>query len=163
MWRYTASSIPTLTTRITRKKRPIYFSRRTPLNFFAAFVFEAGFFTVMNSPGVFVRLVQAVAPASLVLSCVRFLTAPLRAFSPFGLFTAIGASSFCTQRLSALNSSEAGTACVAESCRGLKMGFGKGALRWLIGFPLPIILLLALFMNGCTPGERKVIGCDREP
>jgi hypothetical protein len=27
------------------------------------------------------------------------------------------------------------------------MGFGKGALLWLIGIPLPIILLLALFMN----------------
>jgi hypothetical protein len=26
-----------------------------------------------------------------------------------------------------------------------KMGFGKGALLWLIGIPLPIILLLALF------------------
>jgi hypothetical protein len=25
------------------------------------------------------------------------------------------------------------------------MTFGKGALRWLIGIPLPIILLLALF------------------
>ena len=27
------------------------------------------------------------------------------------------------------------------------MGFGIGALLWLIGIPLPIILLLALFMN----------------
>jgi hypothetical protein len=27
------------------------------------------------------------------------------------------------------------------------MGFGKGALLWLIGIPLPIILLLAIFMN----------------
>lgn len=27
------------------------------------------------------------------------------------------------------------------------MGFGKGALLWLIGLPLPIILLLALFMH----------------
>jgi hypothetical protein len=27
------------------------------------------------------------------------------------------------------------------------MGFGKGALLWLIGVPLPIILLLALFMH----------------
>jgi len=25
------------------------------------------------------------------------------------------------------------------------MGFGKGALLWLIGIPLPIIILLALF------------------
>jgi hypothetical protein len=27
------------------------------------------------------------------------------------------------------------------------MGFGKGALLWLIGVPLPIILLLAVFMH----------------
>jgi len=27
------------------------------------------------------------------------------------------------------------------------MSFGKGALLWLIGIPLPIILLLALFMH----------------
>jgi hypothetical protein len=27
------------------------------------------------------------------------------------------------------------------------MGFGKGVLLWLIGIPLPIILLLALFMH----------------
>jgi len=25
------------------------------------------------------------------------------------------------------------------------MGFGRGALLWLLGIPLPIILLLALF------------------
>jgi len=25
------------------------------------------------------------------------------------------------------------------------MGFGKGALLWMLGIPLPIILLLALF------------------
>jgi hypothetical protein len=27
------------------------------------------------------------------------------------------------------------------------VGFGRGALLWLIGIPLPIILLLALFMH----------------
>jgi hypothetical protein len=27
------------------------------------------------------------------------------------------------------------------------MGFGRGALLWLIGVPLPIILLLAVFMH----------------
>jgi hypothetical protein len=27
------------------------------------------------------------------------------------------------------------------------MSFGKGVLLWLIGIPLPIILLLALFMH----------------
>jgi hypothetical protein len=28
-----------------------------------------------------------------------------------------------------------------------KMGLGKGVLLWLIGIPLPIILLLAIFMH----------------
>jgi hypothetical protein len=27
------------------------------------------------------------------------------------------------------------------------MGFGRGALLWLLGVPLPIVLLLALFMH----------------
>ena len=27
------------------------------------------------------------------------------------------------------------------------MGFGRGALLWLIGIPLPIIILLAIFMH----------------
>jgi hypothetical protein len=27
----------------------------------------------------------------------------------------------------------------------VRMGFGKGALLWLLGIPLPIIILLALF------------------
>ena len=27
----------------------------------------------------------------------------------------------------------------------IKMGLGKGALLWMLGIPLPIILLLALF------------------
>lgn len=27
------------------------------------------------------------------------------------------------------------------------MGFGKGALLWLLGVPLPIILLLAIFWH----------------
>jgi hypothetical protein len=27
----------------------------------------------------------------------------------------------------------------------VNMGFGKGALLWMLGIPLPIILLLALF------------------
>jgi hypothetical protein len=29
--------------------------------------------------------------------------------------------------------------------RELAMGFGRGALLWLLGIPLPIIILLALF------------------
>jgi hypothetical protein len=29
----------------------------------------------------------------------------------------------------------------------LIMGFGRGLLLWLIGIPLPIILLLAIFMH----------------
>jgi hypothetical protein len=27
------------------------------------------------------------------------------------------------------------------------MGFGRGALLWVIGVPIPIIILLALFMR----------------
>jgi hypothetical protein len=27
------------------------------------------------------------------------------------------------------------------------MGFGKGALLWLLGVPIPIIIILALFMH----------------
>jgi hypothetical protein len=27
------------------------------------------------------------------------------------------------------------------------MGFGRGVLLWLIGIPIPIIILLALFMH----------------
>jgi len=47
-------------------RRPAdYFSRRTPLNFFAAVFFLAGFLTAMNSPDVLLRLVQAVTPPSL--------------------------------------------------------------------------------------------------
>ena len=34
-----------------------------------------------------------------------------------------------------------------EQHREADMGFGKGALLWLIGIPLPIILLLAFFLN----------------
>jgi hypothetical protein len=30
---------------------------------------------------------------------------------------------------------------------GTTMSFGKGILLWLIGIPLPIILLLAVFMH----------------
>lgn len=67
---------------------PAYFSRRTPLNFFAAVFFLAGFFTAMNSPDFLFRLVQTLAPPSFVLTCERFLTAPLRALSPTGLLTA---------------------------------------------------------------------------
>jgi hypothetical protein len=34
-----------------------------------------------------------------------------------------------------------------SSQRRLNMSFGKGALLWLIGIPLPIILLLAFFWH----------------
>jgi len=27
------------------------------------------------------------------------------------------------------------------------MGFGRGALLWMLGVPLPIIIILALFMH----------------
>src|SRR6185369_2022203 len=67
---------------------PALFSTRTPLNFFAAFFFPAGFLTAMNSPDFLLRLVHAVAPPRLALTCDRFFTAPLRALSPTGLLTA---------------------------------------------------------------------------
>jgi hypothetical protein len=44
------------------------------------------------------RFVQAATPPSLLLSWVRFFTAPLRALSPIGLFTAIAASVSATMR-----------------------------------------------------------------
>jgi hypothetical protein len=67
-------------------KHPEYhFSRRTPLNFLAAFLPFAGFLTAMNSPPFLLRLVKAVTPPSLVFSCERFLTAPLRALSAYRL------------------------------------------------------------------------------
>lgn len=42
------------------------FSCRTPLNFLAAFLPAAGFFSAMNSPEALLRLVHAVAPPSAV-------------------------------------------------------------------------------------------------
>jgi hypothetical protein len=50
-------------------QRPARFlSTRTPLNFLAAFLLLAGFFTAMNSPDVLLRLVQALTTSSLVLT-----------------------------------------------------------------------------------------------
>jgi hypothetical protein len=36
---------------------------------------------------------------------------------------------------------------IPQHLEEMKMGFGRGALLWLIGIPLPIIILLALFMH----------------
>jgi hypothetical protein len=42
-----------------------------------------------------------------------------------------------------------GTICAGATCEantgGDVMGFGRGFLLWILGIPLPIILLLALF------------------
>ena len=57
------------------------FSRRTPLNFFALFL------TAMNCPPTLLRLVEVLVSG--FYNCARFLTAPLRALSPTGLFPAI--------------------------------------------------------------------------
>jgi len=38
------------------------------------------------------------------------------------------------------------------------MGFGRGALLWLLGVPLPIIILLALFWHHWTSAERSTRG-----
>jgi hypothetical protein len=37
--------------------------------------------------------------------------------------------------------------CEQVSTQELQMGFGKGVLLWLIGIPLPIIIILALVMH----------------
>jgi len=39
--------------------------------------------------------------------------------------------------------------CVGERGKNqeIPMGFGRGALLWLIGIPLPVIILLALFWH----------------
>jgi hypothetical protein len=37
--------------------------------------------------------------------------------------------------------------CITQLMMEAVMGFGKGALLWMIGIPLPIILLLAFFMH----------------
>jgi hypothetical protein len=46
---------------------------------------------------------------------------------------------------------ELSRASVVEAARNLileeTMGFGRGLLLWLIGIPLPIIVLLALFWH----------------
>jgi hypothetical protein len=46
---------------------------------------------------------------------------------------------------------ELSSASFVEAARNLileeKMGFGRGLLLWLIGIPLPIIILLALFWH----------------
>jgi hypothetical protein len=55
-------------------------------------VFFVAFFTAINSPFALLRLVYALAPASLAFTCVRFFTAPLRALSPVGLFVATASS-----------------------------------------------------------------------
>jgi hypothetical protein len=45
----------------------------------------------------------------------------------------------------------AGTTFPAWRCRPTKqeatMGFGRGVLLWLIGIPIPLIILLAIFMH----------------
>ena len=40
-----------------------------------------------------------------------------------------------------------GTSFICSETTEATMGFGKGAVLWLIGSPLPIILLLAIFMH----------------
>jgi hypothetical protein len=61
---------------------PDYLSLRTPLNL-------DFFFWAMNWPPSLFRFVNVFFPMVLVASCERFLTAPLRALSPIGLFVAM--------------------------------------------------------------------------
>jgi hypothetical protein len=45
------------------------------------------------------------------------------------------------------NSRDAFRPLIDQTQRESAMGFGRGALLWMLGIPLPIILLLALFMH----------------
>jgi hypothetical protein len=103
----------------------------------------------MNSPPVLLRFVEVLVRG--FFNCVRFFTAPLRALSPIGLLIAIVASCFdynawqkCLFRIRNRPSASALSGSKHEED---VMGFGRGALLWLIGIPLPIILLLAVFMH----------------
>ena len=40
------------------------------------------------------------------------------------------------------------------------MGFGRGLLLWLIGIPLPIIILLAIFMHHQSMSGKACPGLD---
>ncbi|WP_265440627.1 hypothetical protein [Bradyrhizobium sp. SEMIA] len=42
---------------------------------------------------------------------------------------------------------DGGVESVGQIIGGKAMGFGRGALLWLLGIPLPIILLLAIFWH----------------
>jgi hypothetical protein len=57
----------------------------------------------------------------------------------------------CSSKLvGAIQNTELSAHCGVDSAAQIMeaiMGFGRGALLWLIGIPLPIILLLALFMH----------------
>jgi hypothetical protein len=50
-------------------------------------------------------------------------------------------------RATALSGSEKTDGLVGQRKLEATMGFGRGLLLWLIGIPLPIIILLALFWH----------------
>jgi hypothetical protein len=56
---------------------------------------------------------------------------------------------FCWKGIPQTGTSESGAGYFPNATNHVEtvMGFGRGALLWLIGIPLPIILLLALFMH----------------
>jgi hypothetical protein len=58
---------------------------------------------------------------------------------------------FSRKNLARRGTSQAASRCWVEVDRDREMeeamGFGKGALLWLIGIPLPVIILLALFWH----------------
>jgi hypothetical protein len=119
-----------------------HFSFRTPLYFTALFL------TALNCPPFLLRLVEVFVSG--FLSCVRFFTAPLRALSPVGL------SLPCVPpiHLQHSDSLNVPTAELSQRLQVVKtqtkeeiMGFGRGALLWMLGIPLPIVLLLALFWH----------------
>jgi hypothetical protein len=63
------------------------------------------------------------------------------------LFRKIFSGSACDNRKPAEPAKPFRVIRAVENSRRADMGFGRGALLWLLGIPLPIILLLALFMH----------------
>ena len=46
-----------------------------------------------------------------------------------------------------MNNARADALSQQDNKQEANMGFGRGALLWLLGVPLPIIILLVLFMH----------------
>jgi hypothetical protein len=80
-----------------------HFSSRAPLNFLRR-PFLPSRFTAINSPDESLRVAQTLAPASVVFSCERFFTAPLRALSPQFVYCHRRSSKYLASELLMLSS-----------------------------------------------------------